>query len=251
MFTKRKLNHRLEKIGVRAALVAAATAVFLFGLYFLINARNFQFFAPLISRVNTTEKVVALTFDDGPSDVTAEILSILEQHQAKGTFYLVGTNIAMFPEESRSLVAAGMELGNHTYSHQRMVGKSQAFIDAEIQSTNQLIRATGYTGDITFRPPFGKKLFGLPWYLRQHDIKTIMWDVEPDTYAEVDPDDQRRAAMLVEHTLSRVRPGSIVLMHPFWGYGTADRMALGAIIDGLREQGYELVTVSELLEMGE
>lgn len=251
MFAKRKLNTKLERIGVRAAIVAAVVAVVLFGLYYLVNARNFQFFGGLTSRVDTEQKVVALTFDDGPSDATAEILAILAERQAKGTFYLIGMNIEAYPQQARDLVAAGMELGNHTYTHPRMIGKSQAVIASEVTSTNELIRAAGYEGDITFRPPFGKKLIGLPWYLRQSGIKTIMWDVEPDTYAETEADDQRRAAMLTEYTLANVRPGSIVLMHPFWGYGTADRLALGQIIDGLQAQGYELVTVSELLELQE
>ena len=244
---KKQANARLEKAGKGAAIVASIVAISLLGLYFLINSRKYQVFGSLVSHVDTTDKVVALTFDDGPSDATDEILAIMAQRQAKGTFYVVGQNIAQYPQQTKDLVAAGMELGNHTFHHEPILFKSQSAIDREIQSTNQLIRAAGYQGPITFRPPFGKKLVGLPWYLRQHQIPTIMWDVESDTVAEVEPDVQRRAALLIEYTLSHVKPGSIVLLHPFWGYGTADRLALGQIIDGLQERGYRLVTVSELL----
>lgn len=245
---KRKVNARLDWIGVRLAAVVAVMALGIFGFYVLINSRSFQFFDHLTSRVETQEKVVALTFDDGPSEATDEILAIMNSRGAKGTFYVIGTNIEMYPAETRALVAAGMELGNHSYSHQRMVGKSQAFIDQEIQQTNRLIREAGYEGAITFRPPFGKKFLGLPWYLQQHNIRTIMWDTEPDTYAETEPDDQRRADMIVAYTLDHVRPGSIVLLHPFWGYGPADVLALDRIIEGLQRRGYRLVTVGELLE---
>lgn len=245
----RKLERRVERIGLFLSICLAVVAIALVSIYFLSNSRRFQFFGNLTARVETEEKVVALTFDDGPSAATEEILAILGQRQVKGTFYVIGQNIEQYPLQTRALVEAGMELGNHSYSHPRFIGKSQAFIDSELQRTNQLIRATGYTGEITFRPPFGKKLLGLPWYLKQHDIQTIMWDVEPDTYAELDADDNRRAAILVEYTLANVKPGSIILLHPFWGYGTADRLALGKMIDDLHERGYRLATVSELLAL--
>src|SRR5690606_30411798 len=105
-----------------------------------------------------------------------------------------------------------------------------------------LIRDAGYTGDITFRPPNGKKLFGLPWYLSKHDIKTIMWDVEPDTYY------QGNAEAMVMYTLKNMKPGSIILMHPFCGeICTSDRQALPEIIDELNRQGYTFVTIQQLL----
>lgn len=224
-------------------------AVWILVTFLLANSRTFQFFGGLVSRVETSEKVVALTFDDGPSEATEEILAILGQRQVKGTFYVTGRNVELYPAQTWAMITAGHELGNHSYSHQRMVLKSLNLIDQEIQRTNTLLWDAGYRGPISFRPPYGKKLFNLPWYLKKQGIPTIMWDVEPDTYAETDPDDQRRAAMLVEYTLANVKPGSIVLLHPFWGYGSADRLALGAIIDGLQELGYRLVTVSELLAM--
>ena len=143
-------------------------------------------------------------------------------------------------EIGKKIVSSGHELGNHTYSHQRMWFKSQAFIAKEIESTNQLIRESGYKGDIHFRPPYSKKLFGLPWYLSQHNIKTIMVDVEPDTYGN-------SADFLVTHTLENTKPGSIILLHPFCESCSGQREAVGKIIDGIHERGYRFVTVSELL----
>src|SRR5690606_34915713 len=112
------------------------------------------------------------------------------------------------------------------------------------QSTNNLIRKAGFSEEITFRPPTGKKLFLLPLYLKQHDMKTIMWDVEPDTYVPGDKE------AIVEFVLTHTKPGSIILMHPFCGDAClAYREALPQIIEKLREQGYQFVTVTQLLEL--
>jgi chitin deacetylase len=134
-----------------------------------------------------------------------------------------------------------MEIGNHSYSHQRFLLKSQSFIDAEVQKTNKLMRELGYQGDLTFRPPNGKKLLGLPWYLKRNNIQTIMWDVEPDTY-------YTDKEGIVRYTLEQTKPGSIILMHPFCDACSADREALPVIIDELKAKGYTFVTVNELLK---
>lgn len=212
------------------------------GLFEVSKLRNFQFFGELINRVETSEKIVALTFDDGPLPQQEEVLKILSEKKVPATFYVMGANIEKHPEEMKEIVASGHEVGNHSYSHERFLLKSQEFIADEIEKTNQLIRDAGYTGDITFRPPNGKKLFGLPWYLSKHDIKTIMWDVEPDTYY------QGNAEAMVMYTLKNMKPGSIILMHPFCGeICTSDRQALPEIIDELKKQGYTFVTIQQLL----
>ena len=212
-------------------------------LFQISKLRTFQFFGGLINRIETKQKVVAMTFDDAPTVYAQEILNILVEKQIKATFYEIGKQIEEHPEIAKSIVDAGMEVGNHSYSHKRFLLVSQPFIHSEIQKTNELIRKSGYTGEITFRPPNGKKLFGLPWYLSRHNIKTVMWDVEPDTYVAADSD------AIAQYTLSHTTPGSIVLLHPFCAEEcVADRIALPRIIDGLLSQGYTFLTVSELLE---
>jgi peptidoglycan-N-acetylglucosamine deacetylase len=212
-----------------------------FSLFQISKSRTFQFFGWLTSRVTTDQKVVALTFDDAPTLRTQDVLDILKEKQINATFYEIGKEIEQYPAEAKAIVAAGMEVGNHSYSHERFYLKSQSFIDSEIQKTNKLIRDSGYTGEITFRPPHGKKLFGLPWYLHVRNIKTITWDVEPDTYVAGD------AVKIAQYTLNNVHPGSIILLHPFCEKECADdRDALPNIIEGLQSQGYKFVTVSEL-----
>lgn len=213
------------------------------GLYVTSKSRSFQFFGIIVDRVETDKKVIALTFDDAPSEYTEDVLAILREKKSKATFFCVGQSLEKFPMQAREIVQQGNELGNHSYSHHRMVLKSRAFIANEIEKTNELIRTAGYAGEITFRPPNGKKLFGLPWYLEKNNIRTVMWDIEPDTYH------QGNVNSIVRYTLDKVRPGSIILLHPFCGKECeADREALPLIIDSLIDEGYEFVTVSDLLK---
>lgn len=231
----------MKRLATILSLIIISVSLLLFQIS---KSRTFQFFGNLTNRINTDQKVVALTFDDAPSTKNQEVLDILKEKQVKATFYEIGKGIEQFPSEAKAIVDAGMEVGNHSYSHKRFLLKSLSFVDTEIQKTNKLIRDTGYQGEITFRPPNGKKLFALPWYLRKHNIKTIMWDVEPDTYVAGDLE------AIVKYTLDHVRPGSIILLHPFCDFECdADREALPKIIDGLKEKGYTFVTINELLRL--
>lgn len=216
-------------------------------LFQISKSRTFQFFGGITDRVHTNEKVVALTFDDAPTKYSNEVLNILEEKGVKATFYVVGQNIEKYPNEAKSIVSNGHEIGNHSYSHQRFLLKSLSFVESEIQKTNKLIRNLEYKGEITFRPPNGKKLLSLPRYLHQHNIKTIMWDVEPDTFLPNNLNKAEKAQFLINYTVDNTNPGSIILLHPLCEACVADRQALGEIIDILQSKGYKLITVSELL----
>lgn len=213
-----------------------------YSLLLIGKSRTFQFFGSIVSRIDTSERVVALTFDDGPEIYTNQVLDELAKKQVKATFYVVGNRLEAYPEIGKRIIEEGHELGNHSYSHQRFLLKPQSFIDHEIQTTNTLIRKAGYTGTIMFRPPNGKKLFDLPWYLSKHDIETIMWDVEPDTFATT-------TDALVQYALANTKPGSIILLHPSCKNCNSARAAITKIIDILTKQGYKFVTISELLSL--
>lgn len=226
-------------IGVALGLVTVLAL--LVGGYQLMNSRSFQLAGRLVNRVDTTEKVVALTLDDGPSERAPQVLDILAAAGVPVTFYLNGRDLAARPELGVAIVAAGHEIGNHTYSHRRMVLVSRDTVAAEVERTDVEIRKTGYRGPITFRPPYGKKLWALPRYLSDHDRTTVTWDVEPET-AGASADD------IVAATVERVRPGSIILLHTMYGSGAASRAAIPRIVAELRADGYRFVTVSELLD---
>lgn len=228
----------------------ALTALVLISSIFLwktSKSTSFQFFGEIIDRVETSEKVVALTFDDGPTPGrTQQILEILGENEVRATFFLNGKPMEENPGEARLIVEAGHEVGNHSYSHQRMVFKSRDFVAGELERTDKLIREAGYEGPIHFRPPYGKKLFVLPKYLAEKNIKSITWDVAAESYGE----DMQDSRALVERTLSEVRPGSIVLMHVMFASRESSMQAVPEIIGGLRNRGYRFVTVSEILEYG-
>ena len=236
----------------RKAYLAATVILVLLGgaaaLWQLGKSRTFQFFGRIVPRVETSQRVVALTFDDGPTrDRTAEVLRLLRAEQVRATFFVTGGELEQNLDAGREIVAAGHELGNHSYSHERMVFVTPSFVQHEVERTDELIRAAGHTGEIYFRPPYGKKLFALPLYLSRHGRTTITWDVEPDSELPADAD----AAAITRHVMSRTRPGSIILLHVMYPSRAETMKAVPSIIEGLRREGYRFVTVSELLAAAE
>lgn len=123
-----------------------------------MNSRTFQLYGGLTYKVETNQKVVALTFDDGPTENVDDILTLLNDHNIKATFFLIGNEIEKNQEEAKAIVNEGHQIGNHTYSHQHMIFKSPWFIKEEIEKTDELIRHGGYKGEIDFRPPKEKRL---------------------------------------------------------------------------------------------
>ncbi|WP_025114312.1 polysaccharide deacetylase family protein [Lysinibacillus fusiformis] len=211
-----------------------------FSAYKLMNARNYQLFGNITSHVETEDKIVALTFDDGPTKNTDAILSLLDDYQVKATFFLIGKDIEEQPEEARKIAAAGHQIGNHTYSHKRMVLKSPAFIKHEIEKTDDLIADIGYTKSIVVRPPYGKKLIGFPYYLNKHQRETITWNLEPDTFFT-------QADEKVRYVKENIQPGSIILMHPMYDSTGNELLAIEELLQALMDEGYTFVTIDELL----
>jgi chitin deacetylase len=207
-----------------------------------MNARTFQLFGGITEHVETNQKVVALTFDDGPTKNVDKILPLLNQYHVKATFFLIGNEIEKSPVEAKKIVRAGHQIGNHTYSHQRMVFKSPSYIKAEIEKTDKLIREAGYKGEIDFRPPNGKKLVGLPFYLNQHKRETIMWNLEPDTY-------YTNAADKLSYVKKNIKPGSIILIHPMYDDSNEELKTIKGILQSLSNEGYKFITVNELLKL--
>lgn len=235
----------------RAYLAAALALIALCGaaaLWRVSKSRTFQFFGRIVPRVETAQRLVALTFDDGPTrDVTREVLRLLRERGVRATFFVTGAELERNMEAGREIVAAGHELGNHSYSHERMVLVTPSYVRREVERTDELIRAAGHTGEIYFRPPYGKKLFALPFYLSRHGRKTVTWDVEPDSDLATDA----TAADITRHVMERTRPGSIILLHVMYPSRAETLRAVPSIIEALEREGYRLVTVSELLAAAE
>lgn len=134
-------------------------------LFYTSKSRSFQFFGWLINNIHTDKSIIALTFDDGPtSGNTEKILDTLKKHDIKASFFLIGKEIEKNPNDTIAIVQAWHQVGNHSYSHSRMVLKSPHFVRNEILRTDSLIQEAGYTGTIHFRTPYGKRLFITTFY---------------------------------------------------------------------------------------
>lgn len=231
------MKKKLMFIGIGFIVIVLLFA----GLFKVTKLRTFQFFGGLTYHAETEEKVIALTFDDGPTENVDQLLPLLDKYKAKATFFLIGRDIEKHPGEAKKLVEAGHQIGNHTYSHERMVLKSPSFIKEEIEKTDGLIRKSGYKGEIDFRPPYGKKLIGLPYYLDKHNRETIMWTLEPETY-------YTKANNKVKNVLDNIKPGSIILLHPMYDQTDGTLQVIEEMLQELTKEGYTFVTVDELQE---
>jgi len=206
---------------------------------------DFQLFGEIKHRASIGEKLIALTFDDGPtSEKTEQILRILQDEAIPATFFLTGREVEKHPELLRQILAAGHQVGNHSFHHQRLIFKSPSYISAEIESTDKLLRQHGVDGVIYFRPPYGKKLVLLPWYLMKHHRVSVTWDVAPENFPKIAKD----PLALADHTVKHTKPGSIILLHVMYDSRSVTMQAVPDIIRRLKAQGYRFVTVHELLK---
>jgi peptidoglycan/xylan/chitin deacetylase (PgdA/CDA1 family) len=237
----------VKKTVIWICFILVLTGIFYGSFLWLKSYRSPQLFGQCIHRIKTSEKIVALTFDDGPSIHTEEILNILRLNNTQATFFLLGKNAEQFSNLVKQIYQAGHDIGNHSYSHEPLIFKSLTFIRKEIETTDQIIKQLGYEGTIHFRAPYGRKLIGLPWVLYQSNRPHILFDVIPDDWASPG------VSTIVYRILSQVKPGSIILCHDGNGDNRGqDRSqtveAIPIIIQKLKAKGYRFVTISELLK---
>lgn len=187
-----------------------------------------------------SQKVVALTFDDGPWESSTEkVLEILKQNNIKATFYMVGMHLQKHPGLGRKVAEAGHAIGNHTWRH-ALNNLDVATAAEEIGNTTRLIYQTTGVQTNLFRPPGGNLAGDLVPYAQLQKYSINLWSVESGDY-------YTGAPLIVNNVLRGVKPGSIVLLHDGGGDRTPTVQALPQIIDGLRRQGYRFVTVPELM----
>lgn len=210
----------------------------------LAETSRFQLVGKMVNRVKTDEKIVALTYDDGPNPpYTNRLLEVLEKFGAKATFFVIGQQIERYPEIAQALQAQGHELGNHSYSHRRLIWTSKAAISEEIHQTDQLIQPLGHSSAIHFRAPYGYKRIRLPQVLAQLKKTNVLWNIDPRDYQAISVE------AVVDHVLGQVKPGSIVLLHDGGGDRSLTVEATARLIPQLQDRGYRLATVSELLAL--
>jgi peptidoglycan/xylan/chitin deacetylase (PgdA/CDA1 family) len=191
-----------------------------------------------------TRKVVALTFDDGPSEFTPQVLDILRGDRVRATFFVIGGSIAGKEAMLRRELAQGNVIANHTFTHISTAGAGPEIARQLDDTTAAIRKATNFTPCL-FRPPFGSRSARSIALTRSKGMQTVGWDVDTVDY-------QRPAsASIVQRVLGGVKPGSIVLMHDGGGPRDQTVAALPKIIKGLRAKGYSFVTLDELLGVRE
>ena len=187
-------------------------------------------------------KRIAITFDDGPHRTkTAQILELLEKYDVKATFFVVGSNARSYPDIIRAEINGGHELGNHTFYHSCLSKCNGERIRAEISQTeDSLMEIAGYQPKL-FRPPEGAYSRQVVEIAASMDYSIILWTVDTRDWAKVS------TSQIVANVSANVREGSIILFHDFTVSGTHTVDALKILIPKLLSEGYEFVTVSELI----
>lgn len=232
-------GRRLRWIAAIVLLILAIAAA----LYVVSNARCFALIGDIVCRVETDKPMVALTFDDGPTEQGVETaLAALRAGGARATFFLIGREVGERPHLVRRIAAEGHEIANHSLTHQMMIGRSGGFYDHEIGETHRRLIAAGAPPPTLFRPPYGKKLWGLPAAARRHGYRIVMIDVE-----EPLGEDPR---VYADRVVREAKPGSILLMHLMYRANGTAREALPLVVRGLRARGFRIVPVGELLAAG-
>jgi peptidoglycan/xylan/chitin deacetylase (PgdA/CDA1 family) len=189
------------------------------------------------TRGPSARKVVALTFDDGPSSYTHRVLDVLERTGAHATFFLIGQQVRGGAELARRALREGNALGNHTFTHANVSGGGLG----QLTSTQAAIRrATGYTPCV-FRAPYGAVSGTIVGQARGLGMDTIQWDVDPRDWA------RPGSGSIYSTLVGGARAGSILLMHDGGGPRDQTVAALPRVIATLRSRGYGFVTVPELL----
>ena len=193
-----------------------------------------------VSNASRSKRIVAITYDDGPSKFTRQILSLLKKNKAHATFYEIGNQMGGMASVQKQILAEGHMIGDHSWSHPVLSGGG-AFASSEVSRTKSRIAKQAHFSPCTMRPPYGASSSALVRLVKAQKMTTVLWDV--------DTNDWRRpgAGVIASRVLSQVRPGSIILMHDGGGDRSQSVAATATILPTLKRRGYRVVSVETLL----
>lgn len=214
-------------VGVFVALVTASHAL--------------QDHSRAIKKVPTSHKIIALTFDDGPHPFTTQaLLAVLSAKNARATFFLLGENAAKFPGLLADIAAGGQEIASHGYRHRFSNKQTREELYADLVRFESVVAAVGARPTL-FRPPGGGYNDLLVSDLAARGYTTVLWSIDPRDW------ERRSAAQIANAIVRQAAPGRIILLHE-GECAVNTPAAVAAAIDRLRGEGYEFVTVGELLQ---
>lgn len=201
----------------------------------------------IIKKGNTEEKVVALTFDDGPDeDFTPQILDILKKHDVKATFFVVGEKVGYYPQIVKREIAEGHEIGNHTFTHINVSKRGYDEIYNEVTKTQEIIKNVTGEEPKLFRPPYRAISKNMCDIVKNKNMNIVLW-------SNLDPRDWSNPGVyyIVNTIDTKVENGNIILLHDYNNLRNSKSQtiqALDSIITNLKSKGYKFVTVSELID---
>lgn len=187
--------------------------------------------------------MIALTFDDGPHPKnTGEILDILKDYGIKATFFVIGENVDLYPELIEREIAEGHEIGNHTLNHKSLLKADREEMEREVGDFGKALNEKFGYKTALLRPPGGSFNDAVTGYAAGNGYRIILWSVDTRDWAHTP------VSEIKKNVLSNTKDGSIILFHDYVGGKSPTPDALRAVIPGLLAEGYEFVTVSELIE---
>lgn len=226
-------------IGTAGALAAGSS------LAWAVRGRSSSVFGPSFWRGNPARRAIALTFDDGPSESTPQLLEILARYKVPATFFQCGANVERLPAVAREVAAAGHSIGNHSQTHPLFCFRSPGFIEQDLRHAQQTIQShTGVT-PAWFRAPFGVRWFGMRRAQRRLALTGVMWTA-------IGGDWKLPAGAVVDRLANRVSNGAILCLHD--GRELRVRPDIGVTLDAVRslvpmllDRGYVFETISHLI----
>ncbi len=186
--------------------------------------------------INPNEKMIAITFDDGPGKYTKDILSILKKYDANATFFVLGNKVEIYDESTREIIKQGSEIGNHSYNHKWLIKLDKEEFINQVNMTQDIIkRTTGFTPTL-LRPTYGSTNNIIR---KNTNLDIVLWNVDTLDWKIKKP------KKIANRVIGKVKDGDIILMHDTHKQTVE---ALKLILPELKKEGFQFVTVSELKE---
>ncbi|MFA5176530.1 MAG: polysaccharide deacetylase family protein [Candidatus Omnitrophota bacterium] len=227
-------------------LIILAVCFFILSLFFdeAVFVRKGTFY-----RAKRADKVVALTFDDGPSpEWTPQVLDELKKAQVKATFFMLGNHVERYPEIARQVLAEGHEIGNHTYDHHVLIYYKMEELEKEIKDAEKAIKTVTGQNTRYFRPPKAWLSSREKKKIEEMGYKIVLWSLNSKDWVTY------HDKQITSYILKRIQPGDIILFHDSGGVFTAEGgnrtqtiKTIPRLVKKLEEKGYRFVTISELM----
>lgn len=192
-----------------------------------------------VRKIDPERPMIALTFDDGPSPVTLDVLDVLGEHGAVGTFFMVGNRVGRHAAIVGKVAEQGSEIGMHTWNHRELHRLSAPQIRDSLQKNSNAIEAISGVRPRLLRPPYGTVTGAVRSVCKEMDIVIANWDVDTEDWRN------HNTQKIIENILTNASDGSIILTHDLYAQTVE---AMKTVVPELLNRGYQLVTVSELLE---